>query len=97
MFYAMSAIPYPRYGSISTFEKIRTPFYTALLVYFVLGVPYYDAAKFDRPSFYWYTVIPFFGLFVVAIPLRRRTLDATLAVLWFFGWSAWWFITQVTE
>lgn len=40
VFYAMSAELYPRDGSLRTFEQVRVPFFTTLIIYLLLEIPY---------------------------------------------------------
>lgn len=94
VFYAMSAILYPRDGSLRTFEQVRKPFFSTLILYALLEVPYYQVSEFGRPSYYWFAWIPSIGLFIAAIWMRKKALDVFLAIFWFVLWGGWWFVTK---
>ena len=95
VFYAMSVVLYPPGGSLRTFEDVRKPFYSTVILYALLEIPYYQFGEFIRPSYYWYSWISL-GLFVAATWVRRKALDVVLAVFWFALWSGWWFVTKLT-
>ena len=94
IFYAMSVVLYPRDGSLRTFNSIRTPFFTTVLLFSLLEIPYYEVADFDRPSFYWYTYGPTIGLVIAAMWMRKKTLDGLVAAYWIVLWSGWWFVAK---
>ena len=91
-FYAMSAILYPRDGSLRIFEKVRTPFFTTLILYALLEIPYYAVSDFSRPEYYWYAWVSGIGLMIAAIWMRLKTLDVFIAVYWILLWGGWWFV-----
>jgi hypothetical protein len=94
IFYAMSVVLYPRGGSLRTFEEVRKPFYTTVTLYALLELPYYHFGGFARPSYYWFTWFSI-GLFIAAIWVRRKSLDALLVTYWFALWGGWWFVTKL--
>lgn len=94
VFYAMSVVLYPRGGLLRTFNEVRKPFYSTVALYALLEVPYYEVGEFIRPSYYWYSWISI-GLFIAAIWIRRKALDAILAAYWFALWGGWWFLTKL--
>ena len=49
VFYAMSAVLYPRDGSLRAFEEVRKPFYCTITLYALLELPYYHVGEFVRP------------------------------------------------
>jgi hypothetical protein len=96
VFYAMSAVLYPRDGSLRTFKQVRTPFFTTLIIYGLLEIPYYEFSDFERPTYYWYMWLSSLSLFIAAIWVRRKALDVFIAVYWFLLWGGWWFVTSIT-
>ena len=96
VFYAMSAVLYPRDGSLRTFKQVRTPFFTTLIIYGLLEIPYYEVSDFERPNYYWYMWLSSLSLFIAAIWVRRKALDVFIAVYWLLLWGGWWFVTSIT-
>ena len=94
IFYAMSAVLYPRDGSLRTFEEVRIPFFTTVLIYTFLEVPYYEVADFNRSTFYWYMYFPTIALVIAAMWKRRKVLDALFAAYWIMLWGGWWFVAK---
>jgi hypothetical protein len=96
IFYAMSVVLYPRDGSLRTFEQVRIPFFTTLIIYLLLEIPYYEVSDFDRPTYYWYAWLSGICLIIAAIWMRRKALDVFIAVYWLLLWGGWWFVTSIT-
>ena len=96
IFYAMSAVLYPRDGSLPTFDEVRIPFFTTVLIYAFLEAPYYEVADFDRSTFYWYTYLPTIALVLAAMWKPRKMLDALVVAYWIVLWGGWWFVEEVT-
>lgn len=95
VFYSFSVILFPRDGRIRTFDEIRVPFYSALILYLFLELAYYAVGEFAPASYYYYVWVTGFLLFSGGIAFRKRWMDVLVVVFWFALFSSWWFIAQL--
>ena len=94
VFYSLSAILFPRDGSIVSFDEARRPYYLALILMLLLEAAQYAVGPFSPPSYYVFVWLTAFLLLSAAIWMKRRWLDGVTAAYVFVIYSGWWFVTK---
>lgn len=94
IFYSLSAILFPRDGSMAGFDEIRKSYYLALILMLFLEAAQYSVGDFSPPSYYGFVWLTAFLLLSVAIRMKRKWLDGVIAAYVFVIYSGWWFVTK---
>lgn len=93
IFYSLSAILFPRDGSIASFDEVRKSYYLTLIVMLFLEAVQYFVGDFSPPSYYGFVWLTVFLLLSVAIRMKRKWLDGVIAAYVLVIYSGWWFVT----
>jgi cation transport ATPase len=94
VFYSLSAILFPRDGSMVGFDEVRQSYFLALILMLILEAAQYAVGAFSPPSYYVFVWLTAFLLLSAAIWMKRRWLDGLTAAYVFVIYSGWWFVTK---
>ncbi len=94
IFYSLSAVLFPRDGSMVSFNEVRKSYYLSFILMLLLEAAQYSVGDFSPPNYYGVVWLIALLLLSLAIWVKRKWLDGIVAAYVFVIYSGWWFVAE---